>query len=290
MFIIIMVGVKCTKNLGSDKTEGHRHKLKGNKINTSKYNWITFLPLAIIVQFRRLANFFFVGIVILQAIPAIQTVPLYLAVLPITFVFVVSVIREFIEEIKRRKHDKTMNNMGARVLRESKFHDVKWKDLRVGDILIIHDGEDFPADIVILKCSDKYGTAYIQTMTLDGERALKPRQALMEIQHGIKDQKVSLNNLKFKLKYDLPTPEIYQFKCEIDMQTPKLETLQMSIDQFFLRGAKLSNTDWAIGIIVYAGHDTKLLKNMMKTTYKISRAERILNSIFLLVIGFLVVL
>ena len=81
-------------------------KYKKNKIRTTKYNKLSFLPLALLAQFKRKYNYYFVGVTLLQSISAFQTAPFGLAVLPLIFVFGVSLIRELIEEIKRGRQDK----------------------------------------------------------------------------------------------------------------------------------------------------------------------------------------
>lgn len=57
-------------------------KYKSNKISTSKYNYINFLPKSILVQFMRLYNFYFLATVALQGVPAVSTSPIYLAAFP----------------------------------------------------------------------------------------------------------------------------------------------------------------------------------------------------------------
>ena len=38
-------------------------------------------------------------------------------------------------------------------------------------------------------------------------------------------------------------------------------TVPLCPDQVLLRGAKLQNTNWAFGLVIYTGHETKLMKN-----------------------------
>ena len=52
---------------------------------------------------------------------------------------------------------------------------VIWKDINVGDFLIIEKDQDFPADIIILSSSNVDGSAFITTSSLDGEKNLKPK-------------------------------------------------------------------------------------------------------------------
>lgn len=50
-----------------------------------------------------------------------------------------------------------------------------WDQVKVGDLLCVKENEFVPADMVILTTSNKSGECFIQTATLDGERALKPK-------------------------------------------------------------------------------------------------------------------
>jgi magnesium-transporting ATPase (P-type) len=148
----------------------------------------------------------------------------------------------------------------------------------------VTEDEPFPADLLLLQCSDHYGTAYIQTMTLDGERALKPRQAYTEILTQMKEQRIGLDKLRMHLRCEKPNNKIYQFDGQLNFENPKLDPVRVSLDQFLLRGAVLSNTDWIIGIVVYAGQDTKLLRNVGKTKYKQTHIERRLNHVVIFLI------
>ena len=74
------------------------------------------------------------------------------------------------------------------------------------------------------------------------------------------------------------------------MQSPQIEDLKVTYSQFLLRGAVLANTDWIIGMVVYAGHDTKLMRNMGKVKYKQTHIEKTLNKIVIFLVIFQVIL
>uniref|UniRef100_A0A8C7Z2B2 Phospholipid-transporting ATPase n=1 Tax=Oryzias sinensis TaxID=183150 RepID=A0A8C7Z2B2_9TELE len=56
-------------------------------------------------------------------------------------------------------------------------------------------------------------------------------------------------------------------------------------DQILLRGAQLRNTQWIHGVVVYTGHDTKLMQNSTRPPLKLSNVERITNFQILVLFG-----
>jgi phospholipid-transporting ATPase len=44
-----------------------------------------------------------------------------------------------------------------------------------------------------------------------------------------------------------------------------------------LRGSCLKNTEYIYGIVIYVGHDTKMMRNASTSRVKISRNEKMLN-------------
>lgn len=51
-----------------------------------------------------------------------------------------------------------------------------------------------------------------------------------------------------------------------------------------LRGSSLKNTSWIYGIVVYTGHDTKIMKNSIALKSKLSKLERATNRYILLMV------
>ena len=59
---------------------------------------------------------------------------------------------------------------------KSNFTEVRWADIKCGDIILLQEGEHLPADLVFLMSSAGNGECFVQTSSLDGERALKHKQ------------------------------------------------------------------------------------------------------------------
>ena len=58
--------------INDSKKNDEEYMFKDNKVDTKKYNIITFLPKALFYQFVRVANIYFLVCAILQCIPAIS--------------------------------------------------------------------------------------------------------------------------------------------------------------------------------------------------------------------------
>lgn len=52
---------------------------------------------------------------------------------------------------------------------------MKWRDVRVGDLVHLSNNEAVPADMVLLHSSNPLGFCYLDTCNLDGETNLKQR-------------------------------------------------------------------------------------------------------------------
>lgn len=81
-----------------------------NTVKTSKYSIITFLPLNLMVQFSKMANVYFLLMVVLEFLPAVYQPGGPLSMLmPLLFVVFVSMIKDIIEDYSRYKSDQEEN-------------------------------------------------------------------------------------------------------------------------------------------------------------------------------------
>ncbi|XP_035294147.1 phospholipid-transporting ATPase IA isoform X1 [Cricetulus griseus] len=114
---------------------------------------------------------------------------------------------------------------------------------------------------------------YIETSNLDGETNLKIRQGLPATS-DIKDID-SLMRISGRIECESPNRHLYDFVGNIRLDGHG--TVPLGADQILLRGAQLRNTQWVHGIVVYTGHDTKLMQNSTSPPLKLSNVERITN-------------
>ncbi|XP_016403631.1 probable phospholipid-transporting ATPase IM, partial [Sinocyclocheilus rhinocerous] len=101
-------GLDCTRKKekeverkirANDREYNSSFKYATNSIKTSKYNPFTFLPLNLFEQFQRIANAYFLFLLILQVIPAISSLSWFTTVVPLVLVLTVTAAKDAIDDI-----------------------------------------------------------------------------------------------------------------------------------------------------------------------------------------------
>lgn len=75
------------------------NSLQNNYIKTSKYSLLTFLPFNLLEQFQRLANFYFLCLLVLQLIPAISSLTPVTTAIPLIGVLTLTAVKDAYDDI-----------------------------------------------------------------------------------------------------------------------------------------------------------------------------------------------
>ncbi|KAF5916337.1 hypothetical protein HPG69_017571 [Diceros bicornis minor] len=254
--------------------------------STAKYSVLTFLPRFLYEQIRRAANAFFLFIALLQQIPDVSPTGRYTTLVPLIIILTIAGIKEIVEDFKRHKADNAVNRKKTIVLRNGMWHTIMWKEVTVGDIVKVVNGQYLPADVVLLSSSEPQAMCYVETANLDGETNLKIRQSLSHTA-DMQTREV-LMKLSGTIECEGPNRHLYDFtgNLHLDGKSP----VSLGPDQILLRGTQLRNTQWVFGIVVYTGHDTKLMQNSTKAPLKRSNVEKVTNVQILVLFGILLVM
>ncbi|KAJ3293771.1 hypothetical protein HK104_004206 [Borealophlyctis nickersoniae] len=257
----------------NDPIKNATNKYLHNGITTAKYNAATFVPKFLWEQFSKYANLFFLFTAIIQQIGDLSPTNKYGTVIPLSVVLFASAVKEIAEDLKRHQQDSATNSRLTKVLVGSEFVFKKWRDVCVGDIVRVENGEFFPADLILISSSEPDALCYIETSNLDGETNLKIRQGIPETANFLTPEDVG--RMEGQIKSELPNNSLYTYEG-----TLRLRGKELPLDpaQLLLRGAMLRNTRWAYGIAVFTGHETKLMKNATKTPTKQTQVERLVNT------------
>ncbi|KAF7313954.1 P-type phospholipid transporter [Mycena chlorophos] len=352
-----------------------------NKVRTTKYTILTFIPKNLYEQFRRIANIFFLALVVFQVFPVFGAAAGSVAVLPLAFILVVTAIRDGIEDYRRGRTDDQVNNSpttrlplknpnqprdgrtffqklfgtnkpgtvsrGVKKLRAAEaasapygsqstlntahsyppppvldpnihpsaaqWERTLWKKLDVGDLVLLKDNDQVPADIIVLATSDPDGNCYLETKNLDGETNLKLRKALTATR-GMSCNEEEVQRARFVLQSEPPSQNLYLYNGVLRYrdyssvnsnfssvharagnapepsgnQGPEDRAEPVSINEMLLRGCSLRNTAWVVGLVVFTGADTKIMLNGGDTPSKRSKIERETN--FNVAVNFVILL
>ncbi|XP_020226579.1 putative phospholipid-transporting ATPase 9 [Cajanus cajan] len=245
-----------------------------NYVSTTKYTVATFLPKSLFEQFRRVANFYFLVCAILSFFP-VSPYSSVSNVVPLVVVVAATMGKEALEDWRRKKQDIDMNNRKVKVHQgEGVFDYSKWKDLKVGDIVKVEKDEFFPADLILLSSSYDDAICYVETTNLDGETNLKVKQALEETSKLQEDS--SFQNFKAIIKCEDPNANLYSFVGNLELEE---QLYPLAPQQLLLRDSKLRNTEFIYGLVIFTGHDTKVMQNSTEPPSKRSTVEKRMDKI-----------
>ena len=190
-----------------------------------------------------------------------------------------------------------------------RFERVKWRDLRVGDVARVRGDAEIPADMLLVASSDPASLAYVETANLDGETNLKvkcvaPIFAADPLDGATTFATDPLDAAKLvralggaRLECEAPNNQLYKFEGkwiaggrEQSRTASRAEVssreVGLSADNVLLRGSTLRNAKWALGVVIFTGGDTKLMRNATRAPRKTSRLERHMNVLVMCVGAF----
>ncbi|XP_068622794.1 probable phospholipid-transporting ATPase IM isoform X2 [Battus philenor] len=254
-----------------------------NYIKTSKYSIITFLPLNLLEQFQRLANFYFLCLLVLQLIPAISSLTPITTAIPLIGVLALTAVKDAYDDFQRHQNDSQVNHRRAKTLRNGKLVEEKWASVQVGDVIRLENDQFVAADILLLSSSEPNGLCYIETAELDGETNLKCRQCLLETAAMGQDD-AQLGAFDGEIVCETPNNLLNKFEGTLSWRE---QHFSLDNDKILLRGCVLRNTSWCYGVVVFAGKDTKLMQNSGKTKFKRTSIDRLLNFLIIGIVFFL---
>jgi phospholipid-translocating ATPase len=282
--------VTAARNISTGTT---RTDLCNNGVSTRKYTWLTFAPVSLLFQFRSLSNIYFLLTACIMLIPGVSPISPISAIGPLAFVLFVSEVREFIEEYQKYVRDVATNSTSVTRITKSatgspELKEARWETLHPGDIVVLHDRDKIPADILLLGSSSG-NFAYVETSNLDGETNLKTKQA----PSFFKDHFKKIEGAEGKdvceytiealfdhgITFEGPNPDMYRFKGTVDDDN-------LTSGNLLLRGCSLRNTPWVVGVCVYTGAETKAMLNTASvgvTPSKLTNVERRMNYMVIIV-------
>uniref|UniRef100_A0A8D0D6S0 Phospholipid-transporting ATPase n=1 Tax=Sander lucioperca TaxID=283035 RepID=A0A8D0D6S0_SANLU len=237
-----------------------QQRFPDNRIVSSKYTFLNFVPKNMFEQFRRVANFYFLIIFLVQLIIDTPTSPITSG-LPLFFVITVTAIKQGYEDWLRHKADNAINQCPVHVVENGKVVCKQSRKLRVGDVILMKENETFPCDLILLSTSRDDGTCYVTTASLDGESSHKTYYAVQDTKAYNTEEEV--DTIHATIECEQPQPDLYK---------------PLGAENLLLRGATLKNTAHIYAVAIYTGMETKMALNYQSKTQKRSAVEKSMNA------------
>uniref|UniRef100_A0A669C6J4 Phospholipid-transporting ATPase n=1 Tax=Oreochromis niloticus TaxID=8128 RepID=A0A669C6J4_ORENI len=246
-----------------------QQRFPDNRIVSSKYTFWNFIPKNMFEQFRRVANFYFLIIFLVQLIIDTPTSPVTSG-LPLFFVITVTAIKQGYEDWLRHKADNAVNQCPVHVVHHGKVVRKQSRKLRVGDVVLVKEDEAFPCDLILLSSSRDDGTCFVTTASLDGESSHKTYYAVQETKAYNAEKEV--DTIHATIECEQPQPDLYKSVTYTHTHT------HTRSENLLLRGATLKNTEYIYAVAIYTGMETKMALNYQSKSQKRSAVEKSMNA------------
>ncbi|GMT29153.1 hypothetical protein PFISCL1PPCAC_20450, partial [Pristionchus fissidentatus] len=278
-----------TVRIGYGPVLGGAGSYTPNTVCNQKYNIFSFVPLVLFQQFKFFLNLYFLLMACSQFIPMIQIGSPITYWGPLGFVLCITLIREALDDFVRFLRDKEMNGETyEKLTRDGTRVPVKSSDISVGDIIIIEKDRRVPADVVLLRTSEKSGACFIRTDQLDGETDWKLKSAVPFTQHLVTEAEIM--EINCEIYAEKPQKDIHQF-----VGTYKIMSDDCAQDgSLNVENALWANTvvasGTAHGIVVYTGRETRSVMNTTLPESKVGLLDLEVNNLTKVLFLFVLVL
>jgi len=209
-----------------------------------------------------------------QAIPALRIGFLSAYIVPLVFVLAITVGREALDDIARRRRDAEANSEYYQLVGHAK--PVRSRDINVGDLVKVYKDQRVPVDLMLLKTGDGTGEAFIRTDQLDGETDWKLRTAL-GVTQDVNDDEL-LVKMDFCLTAEPPMKDIHKFTGKLVVPEPPQE-YGVCIDNMMWANTVLASGPYITGVVVYTGIQTRQAQNTSKPRVKFGLLEEEINNL-----------
>lgn len=253
---------------------------KDNFVRTSRYTWLSFIPMTLMENFRNLTNVYFLLILLMSFFPY-SPVSWVFNFIPLIFVLAVSMAKSGVEDWMKKKQDEINNSNLVKVYDYGEWRDKPSKDIRVGDIFLVASGQTIPADMLYLTSSNPNKTCNFSETNLNGESAIKTMSQHPAFQ-GLDIPKCFTRN-QYYVSVLPPSKDLYKFNATLSM---KNEKWPVSIKNILLKGCTMHFNDWIIGVAIRTGHDCTIMQNQRTSPAKSTEFDTNVNKMIILIFAF----
>ncbi|EEC84193.1 hypothetical protein OsI_30582 [Oryza sativa Indica Group] len=237
---------------------------------------------------QRFMNQYFLLIACLQLWSSITPVSPATTWGPLAIIFIVSASKEAWDDYNRYLSDKKANGREVLVVKDGNHRQIKAQDIHVGNIVWLYQNDEIPCDLVLIGTSDPQGICYVETAALDGETDLKTRIVPSICANLSPDQ---LGRVKGVVECSNPDNDIRRFDANMRLFPPIIdsEKCPLTINNTLLQSCYLRYTEWACGVAVYTGNQTKSGMSRGTAEPKLTAADAMIDKLTVAIFMFQIV-
>ncbi|CAG9335532.1 unnamed protein product [Blepharisma stoltei] len=264
----------------------------GNEVSSGRYTLASFLPKNLFEQFQRTSNIWFLLVSVFQLIP-IQLNPTnsWTTIAPLGILIFFTLLKDAYNDYFRHKDDIKVNSSDYDYWNGSEIQSIKCKDILVGHILLLKSQQQAPADILLIATESKDGACYVRASGVVGETNLKKKIAVSDVQKLFQtmEREFIIKKISGLIRIEQPNSDFCSFHGILSLKGhPK--SIDLSLDNLIFRGSTVLGSKWAIGIVLYAGEETKTQLNIRSPPKKTSRIEKKVNEYVIYILMFLLIM
>ncbi|KAK6186527.1 hypothetical protein SNE40_008550 [Patella caerulea] len=263
-----------TINIGM--ATGHQPKYTKNVVRNQKYSVISFIPKVLFEQFKFFLNLYFLIMATSQFLPAIRIGYLYTYWGPLCFVLFVTMCREALDDYRRYRRDKEANSQVYKKQTRNGVVSVPSSNIRVGDLIVVEKNQRVPADMVLIRTTEKDGGCFIRTDQLDGETDWKLRLAVPTTQRLQSNSEIL--DICGHIYAEKPQKAIHSFIGTFSRTDGTICEDSLSIENTLWANTVVASGT-ALGLVIYTGRETRAVMNTSQPQSKTGLLDLEINTL-----------
>lgn len=185
--------------------------------------------------------------------------------------------KDVAEDLARWSLDRIENEFETQLLAGNKVIKVKWQELLPGQIIQVKDGQTVPADCILLFSSNVVKeNCHVDTFEIDGQTNLVLKTRVNNPEDIQEENPFDYLNsyVNSKINFDEPNANISTFQGQLELVRG---SIPLAFNNLLLRNSVLRNTDYIFAVVIYTGHNTKILQMQLKPRQKRTSLEKRIN-------------
>lgn len=253
-----------------------------NKIACSRYTWADLFPKSLYTQFQNPFLIYFLALSILELYPTENIRLEYSTIIPLAILVLFGLTEDIIYNVSTKRQDQELNSNGYSVWNGKEFSMQRCDSILVGNLVKVYDLQMAPADILVI-CSDNNDASFFADCTeILGNVNMKAGHAVFDTQALLHQDYCEgiLENFSGKIKVSEPNGDLGAFFGKLYLEKYP-NSIELEKGNILLRSASLHGVNFVIGVVIYAGIDTRIYSGIRLDSRKKPSLTRVLSLLLL---------